>query len=143
MGLRWSCKSFPPRLANNFCAIIPFLPASCVVTSEQPLISTTGGRRSNREVPMKRLTRRTTLAAASGALAFAALPARAAKQYGPGVTDTELKIGNTSPYSGPLSNASPIPLTMEAYFKMINEQGGINGRKITWISYDDVYSPPN
>jgi branched-chain amino acid transport system substrate-binding protein len=91
---------------------------------------------------MTQLTRRTILAAAPGALALAALPARAAKQYGPGASDTEIKIGNTSPYSGPLSNASPIPLSMEAYFKMINAQGGVNGRKITWISYDDVYSPP-
>jgi branched-chain amino acid transport system substrate-binding protein len=91
---------------------------------------------------MTDLTRRTILAAAPSALAFAALPARAARQYGPGVTDTEIKIGNTSAYSGPLSNASPIPLSMEAYFKMINAQGGVNGRKITWISYDDAYSPP-
>ncbi len=91
---------------------------------------------------MTHLTRRTILAAAPSALAAAALPARAAKKYGPGVTDTEIKIGNTSPYSGPLSNASPIPLSMEAYFKMINSQGGVNGRKITWISYDDGYSPP-
>ena len=79
---------------------------------------------------------------APSAVAFAALPARAAKQYGPGVTDTEIKIGNTGPYSGPLANASPIPLSMKAYFKMINAQGGVNGRKITWISYDDGYSPP-
>ena len=96
---------------------------------------------------MKRLTRRTILAAAPAALALGgpllvARPARAAKQYGPGVTDGEIKIGNTSPSSGPLSNASPIPLSMDAYFKMINAQGGVNGRKITWISYDDVYSPP-
>jgi branched-chain amino acid transport system substrate-binding protein len=91
---------------------------------------------------MTKLTRRTIVAAAPGALALAALPARAAKQYGPGATDTEIKIGNTSPYSGPLANASPIPLSMQAYFKMINAQGGVNGRKITWISYDDVYSPP-
>ena len=70
-------------------------------------------------------------------------PARAAgKQYGPGVTDTEIKIGNTGPYSGPLSNANSIPLSMAAYFKMINEKGGINGRKINFISYDDGYSPP-
>ncbi len=73
---------------------------------------------------MTRLTRRTILAAAPGALAAAALPARAAKQYGPGVTDTEIKIGNTGPYSGPLANASPIPLSMKAYFAMINAQGG-------------------
>src|SRR5258708_7420501 len=96
---------------------------------------------------MKRLTRRTILAAAPAALALgdpllATWPARAAKKYGPGVTDDEIKIGNTGPYSGPLSNASPIPLSMAAYFKMINEQGGINGRKINFISYDDAYSPP-
>jgi branched-chain amino acid transport system substrate-binding protein len=96
---------------------------------------------------MKRLTRRTFVAAAPAALAFggpllAARPARAAKQYGPGVTDSEIKIGNTGPYSGPLSNASPIPISMAAYFKMINDQGGVNGRKITFISEDDGYSPP-
>ena len=91
---------------------------------------------------MTRLTRRTILAAAPGALAAAALPARAAKKYGPGVTDTEIIVGNTGPYSGPLANASPIPLSMQAYFKMVNAQGGVNGRKITCISYDDGYSPP-
>jgi branched-chain amino acid transport system substrate-binding protein len=96
---------------------------------------------------MKRLTRRTILAATPAALAFSGLlfaprPARAAKQYGPGATDSEIKIGNTAPYSGPLSNASPIPISMAAYFKMINDQGGVNGRKITFISDDDGYSPP-
>jgi ABC-type branched-subunit amino acid transport system substrate-binding protein len=96
---------------------------------------------------MKRLTRRTVLAAAPAALALgiplvAAWPARAAKQYGPGVTDSEIKIGNTAPYSGPLSNASPIPISEAAYFKMINDAGGVNGRKITFISDDDAYSPP-
>jgi branched-chain amino acid transport system substrate-binding protein len=96
---------------------------------------------------MKRLTRRTILGAAPAALAFGgpllvARPARAAKQYGPGVTDSEIKIGNTSPYSGPLSNARPVPISMAAYFKMINDEGGVNGRKITFISDDDGYSPP-
>ena len=96
---------------------------------------------------MKRITRRRILAAAPVALALsgpllAPRAARAAKNYGPGVTDSEIKIGNTAPYSGPLSNASPIPISMDAYFKMINEQGGVNGRKLTWISYDDAYSPP-
>jgi branched-chain amino acid transport system substrate-binding protein len=96
---------------------------------------------------MRCLTRRTILAAAPATLAFGApllapLPARAAKQYGPGASDGEIKIGNTGPYSGPLSNASPVPLSMAAYFKMINDQGGINGRRITFISYDDGYSPP-
>jgi branched-chain amino acid transport system substrate-binding protein len=78
---------------------------------------------------MTYLTRRTILAAAPSALVSVALPARAAKQYGPGVTDTEIKIGNTSPYSGPLSNATPIPLSTEAYFKMINAQGGVTGTR--------------
>jgi branched-chain amino acid transport system substrate-binding protein len=93
------------------------------------------------------LTRRAILGAAPAALALGspllvARPARAAKQYGPGVTDSEIKVGNTSPYSGPLSNASPVPISMAAYFKMINDEGGVNGRKITFISYDDGYSPP-
>jgi ABC-type branched-subunit amino acid transport system substrate-binding protein len=95
---------------------------------------------------VRHLTRRTILAA-TPALAFggpllAARSARAAKQYDPGVTDAEIKIGNTGPYSGPLSTASPIPKSMAAYFKMINDRGGINGRKIDFISYDDAYSPP-
>src|SRR5262245_26489637 len=93
------------------------------------------------------LTRRAILGAAPAALALGgpllvARPARAAKQYGPGVTDSEIKIGNTGPYSGPLSNASPVLISMAAYFKMINDEGGVNGRKITFISYDDGYSPP-
>ena len=91
---------------------------------------------------MKRLTRRTILAAAPGTLAFAALPAQAAKQYGPGVTDTEIKIGNTCFYSGPASSYSAIGKSMAAYYKMVNDQGGVNGRKINFISYDDAYSPP-
>jgi branched-chain amino acid transport system substrate-binding protein len=96
---------------------------------------------------MKRLTRRRILAAtpvafALGSPLLASWPARAAKNYGPGATDSEIKIGNTAPYSGPLSNASPIPISMAAYFKMINDQGGVNGRKLTWISYDDGYTPP-
>ena len=83
---------------------------------------------------MQRLTRRTILAAAPISLALgghlaAARPARAAKKYGPGVTDSEIKIGNTGPYSGPLSNASPIPISMAAYFKMIHDQGGVNGAR--------------
>ncbi|HLY45691.1 MAG TPA: ABC transporter substrate-binding protein [Stellaceae bacterium] len=91
---------------------------------------------------MKHLTRRTILAAAPSALAVTALPALAAKQYGPGVTDTEIKIGNTGPYSGPASSYSAVPKAQVAYWKMINDQGGINGRKINFLSYDDAYSPP-
>ena len=68
--------------------------------------------------------------------------AQAQKKYGPGVTDTEIKIGNIMPYSGPASAYGVIGQTEAAYFKMINDQGGINGRKINFISYDDGYSPP-
>ncbi|HVB16761.1 MAG TPA: ABC transporter substrate-binding protein [Stellaceae bacterium] len=96
---------------------------------------------------MKHLTRRTLLVAAPVSLALggsmlAARPARAAKQYGPGVTDTEIKIGNTGPYSGPASSYSAVPKAQAAYWKMVNDQGGINGRKINFISYDDAYTPP-
>ena len=63
------------------------------------------------------------------------------KKYGPGVTDTEIKLGQTSPYSGPASAYSVIAKAQLAYFKMINDQGGINGRKINLISIDDAYSP--
>ena len=66
----------------------------------------------------------------------------AEKQYGPGVSDTEIKIGNTMPYSGPASSYGTIGKAEAAYFAMINDQGGINGRKINFISRDDGYSPP-
>jgi branched-chain amino acid transport system substrate-binding protein len=69
-------------------------------------------------------------------------PVQAEKKYGPGVTDTEIKIGQTMPYSGPGSTYGTIGKTEAAYFKMINDQGGINGRKINLISLDDGYSPP-
>ena len=60
----------------------------------------------------------------------------------PGVTDTEIKIGNIMPYSGPASAYGVIGKTEEAYFRKINAEGGINGRKINFVSYDDAYSPP-
>jgi branched-chain amino acid transport system substrate-binding protein len=66
----------------------------------------------------------------------------AAGQYGPGASDTEIKIGNTMPYSGPASAYGVIGKSEAAYFAMINDQGGINGRKIKFISRDDGYSPP-
>ena len=78
------------------------------------------------------------VAATIGALS----PALAQKNYGPGVSDTEIKIGNIMPYSGPASAYGAIGRTEAAYFKMINDQGGINGRKVNLIQYDDAYSPP-
>jgi branched-chain amino acid transport system substrate-binding protein len=68
--------------------------------------------------------------------------ALAQKKYDTGATDTEIKLGNIMPYSGPASAYGVIGKIEDAYFKMINEQGGINGRKIKFISYDDAYSPP-
>src|SRR5436853_1403384 len=93
---------------------------------------------------MKKITRRSVIAAAPGALALASLPlpAYAAKKYDTGASDTEIKIGNTSPYSGPASSYGTIGKLKTAFFTMINEQGGINGRKINFITYDDGYSPP-
>ena len=82
----------------------------------------------------------TSLTAAG--LALASGLAFAAGQYGPGASDTEIKIGNTMPYSGPASAYGTIGKAEAAYFTMINEQGGINGRKINFISRDDAYSPP-
>ena len=63
-------------------------------------------------------------------------------QYGPGANDTEIKIGNTMPYSGPASAYGAIGKSDAAYLAMINDQGGINGRKINFITRDDAYSPP-
>jgi branched-chain amino acid transport system substrate-binding protein len=77
-----------------------------------------------------------------GLLAASATGALAQKKYDPGATDTEIKIGNIMPYSGPASAYGVIGKTEEAYFKKINAEGGINGRKINFISYDDAYSPP-
>jgi ABC-type branched-subunit amino acid transport system substrate-binding protein len=68
--------------------------------------------------------------------------ASAEAEYGPGVSDTEIKIGNTNPYSGPASAYGAIGQAIAAYFDMINDKGGINGRKVTFITLDDGYSPP-
>jgi branched-chain amino acid transport system substrate-binding protein len=75
-------------------------------------------------------------------LALAATPASAQKKYDTGATDTEIKIGNIMPYSGPASAYGVIGKTEEAYFNKVNAEGGVNGRKIKFISYDDAYSPP-
>ena len=82
------------------------------------------------------------LTAFAAAAAMAATAANAQKKYGPGASDTEIRIGNIMPYSGPASSYGVIGKTEAAYFNKINAEGGINGRKITFISYDDAYSPP-
>jgi ABC-type branched-subunit amino acid transport system substrate-binding protein len=89
-----------------------------------------------------RITRRTAIGAG---VAVAALGGRAfaqAAKYGPGASATEIKLGQTMPYSGPASAYGTIGKVEQAYFKMINDNGGINGRKVNLISLDDGYSPP-
>src|SRR5712675_862146 len=80
--------------------------------------------------------------AAIALLAVTSSGALAQKRYDTGATDSEIKIGNIMPYSGPASAYGVIGKTEEAYFKMINDKGGINGRKIKFVTYDDSYSPP-
>ena len=89
-----------------------------------------------------KMQRTFTTALSAAGFALVGGLALAAGQYGPGVTDTEIKIGNTMPYSGPASAYGTIGKAEAAYFTMINERGGINGRKINFISRDDGYSPP-
>ena len=85
---------------------------------------------------------RHAVAAGAITLALAVSPATAQKKYDPGASDTEITIGQTVPFSGPASAYAIIGKTQAAYFKMINDQGGINGRKLKLIQYDDGYSPP-
>ena len=87
-------------------------------------------------------TRGTLLASIVLGLLLATNPAAAEKKYDPGATDSEIKIGNIMPYSGPLSAYALIGRTEAAFFNKINAEGGINGRKINFISYDDAFSPP-
>ncbi|MCP4620453.1 MAG: ABC transporter substrate-binding protein [Bradyrhizobium sp.] len=82
------------------------------------------------------------IAAALALLAVSTEPSFAQKKYDTGASDTEIKIGNIMPYSGPASAYGVIGKTHEAYFRKINAEGGINGRKINFITYDDAYSPP-
>ena len=93
---------------------------------------------------MNHLNRRSIVLAPLAAAAAAALPgaAFAQKKYGPGVTDTEIKIGQTIAYSGPASAYGQLGRAETAYFKALNDKGGINGRKINFISLDDGFSPP-
>src|ERR1700712_2342877 len=76
------------------------------------------------------------------AVALSASSATAQKKYDTGATDTEIKIGQTVPFSGPASAYATIGKAQAAYIKMINDQGGVNGRKINLIQYDDAYNPP-
>ena len=92
---------------------------------------------------MRKTNRRTFVAGASAAaLLTGGSVAFAQKKYSDGASDTEIKIGHTNPYSGPASSYGVIGKTLQAYWKSVNEAGGINGRKVNFISLDDGYSPP-
>jgi len=91
---------------------------------------------------MKLRTRTSLMAASLGVLALATLPAKAEKKYDSGATDTEIKIGHINPYSGPASAYGAIGKAIGGYFDMVNAEGGVNGRKIKFITLDDGYSPP-
>src|SRR5690349_708328 len=91
---------------------------------------------------MSATTKLAVLSTALAVIAASSSGALAQKKYDTGASDTEIKIGNIMPYSGPASAYGVIGKTEEAYFKKINAEGGINGRKINFISYDDGYSPP-
>ena len=86
--------------------------------------------------------RRRDFAAGIAAFVFGPSIVRAQKKYDPGVSDTEIKLGHTNPYSGPLSAYGVIGKAEAAYWQMVNDKGGINGRKVNFITYDDGYSPP-
>jgi branched-chain amino acid transport system substrate-binding protein len=88
------------------------------------------------------VNKRVLLASIAAGLVAVAGPALAQKKYDKGANDTEIKVGNTNPYSGPASAYGTIGKTIDAYFKKVNAEGGINGRKINFITYDDGYSPP-
>lgn len=79
---------------------------------------------------------------ASSAAVLSAGPVLAQKRYDDGASDTEIRIGHTNPYSGNLSSYGQIGKTIEAVFRKINDEGGINGRKLTLVTYDDGFSPP-
>src|SRR5260370_23805923 len=90
---------------------------------------------------MSRLQRRALVGAGAG-LALAPAIVRAQNKVDPGVADKEIKLGHTNPYSGPLSAYGVIGKGITAYWNMVNDQGGINRRKINFITYDDRFQPP-
>src|SRR5437879_3751545 len=93
---------------------------------------------------MNKISRRTVLGASASVLAAGVIgrKASAAGSYDPGASDTEIRIGQFGPLSGPVSSFGVLANAMDAYFRMLNEAGGINGRTIKFIFYDDAYSPP-
>src|SRR5262245_29510782 len=104
-------------------------------------LATLAENKCNREGTMPPRTIR-LIALTALAVAVSATAANAQKRYDPGASDSEIKIGNIMPYSGPASAYGTIGRAQAAYFNKINAEGGINGRKINFVTYDDAYSPP-
>src|SRR5438046_6147796 len=98
--------------------------------------------RKGRETYMSVTTKLAVLSTALALITASSSGALAQKKYDTGASDTEIRIGNIMPYSGPASAYGTIGKTLGAYFNKVNAEGGINGRKIKFISYDDGYSPP-
>ncbi|HUN52802.1 MAG TPA: ABC transporter substrate-binding protein, partial [Candidatus Sulfotelmatobacter sp.] len=88
------------------------------------------------------ISRRAVLLSSGAALALGPGAALGQKKYDPGVTDSSIKLGSTAPYSGPASSFGAYGRAISGYFRMVNDRGGINGRKVDLISLDDAYSPP-
>src|SRR3984957_5631833 len=108
-----------------------------------PRLATLGQiKRQKGEKTMSVRPRKFIALTAFATVLLATSAASAQKKYDPGASDTEIKIGNIMPYSGPASSYGVIGKAEAAYFDMVNAEGGINGRKIKFISYDDAYSPP-
>src|SRR5262249_31788013 len=131
---------------GRFCCWRPWKGIECVPERRATIAPNQKNRHSqtsSREIKMPAMHVR--LGAFSAALVLAATLSTAAsaqKKYDTGASDTEIKIGNIMPYSGPASAYGVIGKTEEAYFRKINAEGGINGRKISFVTYDDAYSPP-
>jgi branched-chain amino acid transport system substrate-binding protein len=126
-----ACQDFAHRFRHHRCRFQP--EAGVRLPKDRPPLM---------ETKMRNYRQWLTAAATVGIVAVMASPVAAQKKYAPGASDREIKIGNTMPYSGPVSAYGEVGKTFAAYFKKINAEGGINGRKITFISYDDAFSPP-
>src|SRR6266702_468085 len=150
----WRCFSGPSRLAEivHLFSIPPPCIAACLPPVSRPAMASAGSYKASDKIIGSITTHEETSNMKHGifhlvtgtalAIALSASSAYAQKKYDTGATDTEIKVGQTNPFSGPASSYASIGKTQAAYMKMINDQGGINGRKINLIQYDDAYSPP-
>jgi branched-chain amino acid transport system substrate-binding protein len=133
-GTSRSKPSLQPKPPDRDLTHLAFLASS--ISNQEKAFSMNNKKRSSLGSHLA------SLAAAAALTVLATQGALAQKKYDTGASDTEIKIGNVEAYSGPASAYGVIGKTEDAYFKMINEAGGVNGRKINFISYDDGYSPP-